>query len=621
MANRERSGKTSTSTGSSAKASSGAKSKPKPKTKAKAAGKTTGSTNKGSSRGTSRMLTSPELVASPATPPGAVKVTFLGGLGEIGRNCACIELDGKMILIDCGLMFPDLEMLGIDLVLPDFTYLRENADKIVGCIATHGHEDHTGGLSFLLRDLSFPIYGSEFTLALARNRIDEAGLSGRTEFIPVRDGERRKIGPFDCEFIPVTHSVPHGFATAIHTPQGVIMHSGDWKLDLTPVDGRLTDLTRMGSIADQHGVRLLLADSTNACEKGHSRSESTVGKVLYDLFHEFEGQRIITTCFASHVHRVQQVADAAIAFDRTIATMGMSMKKNVKVARELGLLDIPESRLRDIADVKDIDPAKLCIISTGSQGEPMSALSLMAANENKFVTLESGDVVIMSSHPIPGNEANVTRVIDGLTRIGVEVVHSGIEDVHATGHAKKEECKTLLSITEPEWFVPVHGEYHHLAAHARLGTQMGVPDGQVLICEDGDQLIIDDERITRYAKAVPAGYLYVDGIVGDVGDGVLRDRRVLAEEGVVVVVVGIDVSTGAIITGPEVITRGWVYAPEAEDLLEQCAEVVRDSIKDALQNDAADIETLQRHIRRAAGRFVAANTKRRPMIVPVIMEA
>jgi ribonuclease J len=611
MPSRERSGKAGVKASAPTAKKSGASKGPKAKTKSKGQGH-------GAGQGSSSAKVA---AATPAPAAGEVLVTFLGGLGEIGRNCACIELDGKIVLIDCGLMFPDIDMLGIDLVLPDFEYLRQNADKIVGCIATHGHEDHTGGLSFLLRDLSFPIYGSEFTLSLARNRIDEAGLADRTEFVVVHDGERVQIGPFDCEFIPVTHSVPHGFATAIHTPQGVILHSGDWKLDLTPVDGRLTDLTRMGSIADQHGIRLLLADSTNACEKGHSRSEMSVGKVLYDLFHEFEGQRIITTCFASHVHRVQQIADAAIAFDRTIATMGLSMKKNVKIARELGLLDIPESRLRDIADVKDVDPSKLCIISTGSQGEPMSALSLMAANENKFVKLDEGDVVIMSSHPIPGNESNVTRVIDGLTRMGVEVVHSGIEDVHATGHAKKEECKTLLSITEPEWFVPVHGEYHHLAAHARLGQQMGVPADQVLVCEDGDQLVIDDAGITHRPKAVPAGYLYVDGIVGDVGDGVLRDRRVLAEEGVVVVVVAVDVSTGAIITGPEVITRGWVYAPEAEDLLDQCAEVVRDSIKDAFQNDATDIETLQRHVRRAAGRFVAANTKRRPMIVPVVMEA
>jgi len=613
MPSRERSAKAGAkapAASATSKKSSGAK---RPKAKSKEKGSRPGQRN--------RPAATSGVVPSPPTPDGAVKVTFLGGLNEIGRNCACVEVDGKILLIDCGLMFPDMDMLGIDLVLPDFEYLRQNADNIVGCICTHGHEDHTGALSFLLRELSFPIFGSALTLGLARNRIEEAGLSSRTEFNVVNDGERRQIGPFDCEFIPVTHSVPHGFATAIRTPQGVIMHSGDWKLDLTPVDGRLTDLTRMGSIADQEGVRLLLADSTNACEKGHSRSESTVGKVLYDLFHEFEGQRIITTCFASHVHRVQQIADAAIAFDRTIATMGLSMKKNVKLARELGLLDIPESRLRDIAEVKDVDPAKLLVISTGSQGEPMSALSLMAANENKFLTLTEGDVVIMSSHPIPGNEANVTKVIDGLTRIGVEVIHSGIEDVHATGHAKKEECKTLLSITEPEWFVPVHGEYHHMAAHARLGRQMGVPEDQVLVCEDGDQLIIDDDGITRYPKAVPAGYLYVDGIVGDVSDGVLRDRRVLAEEGVVVVIVGVDVTSGAIITGPEIITRGWVYAPEAEDLLDQCAEEVRGSIKEAFQNDATDIETLQRHVRRAAGRFVAANTKRRPMIVPVIMEA
>lgn len=550
-----------------------------------------------------------------------VSITFLGGLGEIGRNCACIEVGGKILLLDVGLMFPDLDMLGIDLVLPDFEYLLDNADRIVGCIATHGHEDHVGGLSFLLRELSFPIYGSPLTLALARNRIEEAGLLDRTELIAVRDGERRQIGPFDCEFIPVTHSVPHGFATAFHTPQGIILHSGDWKLDLTPVDGRLTDLARMGALADGDGIRLLLSDSTNAEEKGHSHSESSIGAVLYDLFHEYEGRRIITTCFASHIHRVQQIADAALAFDRTIATMGLSMRKNVRVAREMGLLHIPDRALRDIDDVKGLDPAKLCVISTGSQGEPMSAMSLLAASENKFLQIGVGDVVIMSSHPIPGNEANVSKVIDGLVRLGAEVVHSGINDVHATGHAKQEELKTLLSVTRPEWFVPVHGEYRHLVAHARLGHQMGLDADHVVVCEDGDQVTLTGKGLTRRERAVPAGYLYVDGIMGDVGDGVLRDRRVLAEEGVVVVIVGVDVTTGAIITGPEIITRGWVYAPEAEDLLDQCAEQVREAVKDAFHHGAADIESLQRHVRRAAGRFVNAQTKRRPMIVPVVMEA
>ncbi|MGZ4758631.1 MAG: ribonuclease J, partial [Acidimicrobiales bacterium] len=532
-----------------------------------------------------------------------VKITFLGGLGEIGRNCACIEVDGRIMILDCGLMFPDADMLGIDLVLPDFTYLRENAERIEGCIVTHGHEDHHGGLSFLLRELEFPIYGSALTLGLARNRIEEAGLLGKTSFNVVADGERRKIGPFDVEFIPVTHSVPHGFATAFHTPQGIILHSGDFKIDLTPVDGRMTDLARMGSLSDQFGVRLFLGDSTNACEKGSSRSEKSVGKVLFNLFHESEGKRIITTCFASHIHRVQQIADAAIHYDRVIATMGMSMKKNVRLAREMGLLDIPENRLMDIDDIKDLDPAKVCVISTGSQGEPMSALALMAARENRWLTLGSGDVVIMSSHPIPGNEANVTKVIDGLTRLGVDVVHSGIEDVHATGHAKQEELKTVHSILRPDWFIPVHGEYHHLVAHARVASAMNMPADHVMVCEDGDQLLLTDDGLKPHAR-VPAGYLYVDGIVGDVGNGVLRDRRVLAEEGVVVVVVGVDIDSRLIITGPEVITRGWVYEAEAEGLLDECEAAVADAVKAALSHDAADIESLQRHVRRTAGKFV-----------------
>src|SRR4051794_12359193 len=463
-----------------------------------------------------------------------VKITFLGGLGEIGRNCACIEVDDRIMILDCGLMFPDADMLGIDLVLPDFTWLLENGDRIDGCIVTHGHEDHMGGLSYLLRELTFPIFGSALTLGLARNRIEEAGLLDRTELIPVKDNERRKIGPFDCEFIPVTHSVPHGFATAFHTPQGTILHTGDFKLDLTPVDGRLTDLGVMGAIAQNEGVRLLLSDSTNADEHGHSRSERTVGRVLHDLFLAHSGRRIITACFASHIHRIQQIADAAISFDRVVATLGMSMRKNVRIAREMGLLRIPDSHLRDIEDVEDLPPGKVCVISTGSQGEPMSALSLMAANESRWLKLTPDDTVILSSHPIPGNEMNVSKVIDGLVRIGVEVVHSGLEDVHATGHAKQEELKTLLSITRPDWFTPVHGEYRHLVSHSRLATQMGVAPDHVLVCEDGDSLVLEDKGI-RKGPSVPAGYLYVDGSgIGDVGHGVLRDRRVLAEEGVVV---------------------------------------------------------------------------------------
>jgi ribonuclease J len=549
-----------------------------------------------------------------------LRVTFLGGLGEIGRNCACIEVDGRITLLDVGLMFPDIDMLGVDLVLPDFTYLRENADRVDAAIITHGHEDHMGGLSYLLRELSFPIYGSALTLGLARNRIEEAGLLERTELVPVEDGERRRVGPCEVEFIPVTHSVPNGYATAFHTPQGVILHSGDFKLDLTPVDGRLTDLARIGALASSEGIRLLLADSTNAEEPGHSQSETSVGKVLYNLFHAHEGRRIVIACFASHIHRVQQIADAAVAFGRKIATLGLSMKKNVRLARSMGLLRIPENVLVDIDDVADLPPGEVCVISTGSQGEPMSALSLMATRNNRWLEVGPDDTVILSSHPIPGNEMNVSKVIDGLVRLGAEVVHSGIDDVHASGHGKQEELKTLLSIAQPEWFVPVHGEYRHLVAHARLARSMGLADDRVLVATDGDQLELDDEGL-RVGAQVPAGYLYVDGIVGDVGHGVLRDRRVLAEEGVVVVVVTVDVADGAIVTGPEVITRGWVYAPEAEPLLAECADEVRQAVKEAFAENATDSESLGRVVRRAAGRFVSERTRRRPMIVPVVMEA
>ena len=549
-----------------------------------------------------------------------VRVVFLGGLGEIGRNCMGIEQDGKVLLIDCGLMFPDADMHGIDLVLPDFTWLRENADRIVGCVATHGHEDHVGALHYLLRELSFPIYGSAVTLGLARNRIEEAGLLGKTELITVKDGERRMIGPFDVEFIPVTHSVPHAHAIALHTPQGVILHTGDFKLDLTPVDGRRTDLARIGAIASTEGIRLLMADSTNAEECGHAPSETSVGSVLRQLFVEQAGRRIITASFASHLHRIQQIADAAVASGRVVATMGLSMKKNVRMGRDLGVFTIPDASLVDIDDVDDYPPGKVCIISTGSQGEPMSALALLARGESKWVKAGDTDTVILSSHAIPGNEGNVNRVIDGLLRAGVEVIHSGIADVHATGHAQADELKTYFSITTPEWFVPIHGEYRHMVANTRLAHLMGVPRDHIILCEDGDVVELSDNGLAAVAR-VPAGYLYVDGIVGDVGQGVLRDRRVLAEEGVVVVVVTVDIETGKVLTGPEIITRGWVYAPEAEDLLDEACDRVAEVVERSLAAGVRDVESLERDVRRAAGKFVNERTKRKPMIVPVVMEA
>jgi ribonuclease J len=549
-----------------------------------------------------------------------VRVVFLGGLGEIGRNCACVEVDGSIMLIDCGLMFPDIEMPGVDLVLPDFTYLRDNAERVVGCIATHGHEDHVGGLSFLLRELSFPIYGSRLTLGLARSRIEEAGLLDRTEFIPVVDGERRQIGPFDVEFIPVTHSVPHGFATAFHTPQGVILHSGDWKLDLTPVDGRMTDLARIGALADGPGIRLLLGDSTNAEEKGYTRSESSVGEVLRDLFLDHTGKRIITACFASHLHRIQQIADAAVATGRTIATLGRSMGKNVALGRSMGLLSIPDANLTDIEKIKDYPADKVCVISTGSQGEPLSALALMAAGENKWLKVGPQDAVILSSHAIPGNESAVAKVIDGLMRLGAEVIHTGVADVHVSGHAKQGEIKTLLSLARPEYFIPVHGEFRHLTHHSRLACEMGIPLDHVLLAEDGDVVELTDDGC-EFAGEVPAGYLYVDGIVGDVGRGVLRDRKVLAEEGVIVLVVTVDAKSGEVLTDPEVITRGWVFAPEAEDLLEEARAAVIAGIEGTLDEEGStDFETLKRRARSALGKFVNERTRRRPMIVPVVIE-
>ena len=564
----------------------------------------------------------------------AVRIVFLGGLGEIGRNCAVIEVGGgpsgdgpdrKMLLIDCGLMFPDPDMHGIDLVLPDFTYLRENADRIIAVVATHGHEDHVGALQFLLREMSVPVYGSALTLGLARNRIEEAGLLGKTELHVVADGERVQIGPFDVEFIPVTHSVPHAHAIAVHTPQGVILHTGDFKLDLTPVDGRRTDLARIGELAKtahngRQGIRVLLADSTNSEEAGHAPSETSVGSVLRSLFAESRGRRIITASFASHLHRIQQIADAAIDSGRVVATLGLSIRKNVQLGIDLGIISIPPSKLIDVEDIDRYEPGEVCVISTGSQGEPMSALALLARAENKFVKLSELDTVILSSHAIPGNESNVNRVMDGLLRAGAQVVHSGIRDVHATGHAQADELKTYLSIAQPEWYVPVHGEYRHLVANGALGTLMGVPRDHVLVCEDGDVLVVNDERV-EFAGRVPAGYLYVDGIVGDVGQGVLRDRAVLASEGVVVVVVTVDTQSGKVLVGPEIITRGWVYAPEAEDLLDEACDTIAAAVEKALANGVRDVEALERDVRRAAGRFVSERTRRRPMIVPVVMEA
>ena len=548
-----------------------------------------------------------------------VRVTFLGGLGEIGRNCAAIEIEGKIMLLDCGLMFPDTDMLGIDVVLPDFTFLRERADDIIGCILTHGHEDHVGALSYALREFSFPLIGSEFTLGLARGRIEENGLLKRTELIVVRDNERRQFGPFDCEFLPITHSVPHAFSTVFHTPQGAVVHSGDFKIDLTPVDGRLSDLSRIGAIASNDGIRLLLSDSTNAEEHGHSRSETAVGGVLYDLMHQHIGRRIITACFASHIHRVQQLADAAQAFGRVIIPLGRSMRRNIAMAREMGILNIPDHALADIEQINDYDDGQICVVCTGSQGEPMSALALLGTHDNRWLKVTDNDTVILSSHPIPGNESAVSRVIDNLIRYGAAVVHSGIADVHATGHAKAEELKLFLSVTRPEWFVPVHGEYRHLVAHARLGEVMGVSKDRVLVAEDGDSLILDDDGL-RFGERVPSEYIYVHG-VGDVDHTTLRDRQILGTEGVVAAIVCVDLERRELVSGPEIATRGWVAPEESADLFAGVADRVAKLVRQALNADEVSQRTIEKAVRRGAGSYVGEKTRRRPMIVPVVLQA
>ncbi len=548
-----------------------------------------------------------------------VRLVFLGGLGEIGRNCFCLEVGGRILVVDCGLMFPDADMPGVDLVLPDFTYLRDNADRVEGVVLTHGHEDHVGGLAYLLRDVSAPIFGSALCLGLARNRIEEAGLLGRTELVTVRDGDRIDIGPFDVEFVPIAHSVPHAFATAFRTPAGTILHTGDFKIDLTPFDGRQTDLARLGQIAGE-GVTLLLSDSTNAEKPGFTPSETTVGPVIHDILRDHPDRRVIVAAFSSHLHRVAQVVQAARACGRKVAFVGRSMLQNIALARSLGMLDLPDADVVDIEEVARLAPGSVCVVGTGSQGEPMSALSLMAAQEHKHLKIGPDDVVVISAHAIPGNEHNVARVIDSLHRAGAEVVHEKTAPVHVSGHAAQEELKFMLALVQPQWFVPVHGEFRHLVHHARLAHAVGVPEERVLLCTDGDVVTLDAGELEVARREVPAGYQFVDGVLDDISVGVLRDRKSLAAEGVVVVIVTVDAASGDLVTGPEIVTRGWVHEAEAADLLDEARAEVRAAIARAAADGATDPEAVRRHARRALGRFINARTRRRPAIIPVVLE-
>jgi ribonuclease J len=545
-----------------------------------------------------------------------VTVTFLGGLGEVGRNCTCIEHDGRIAIVDCGVMFPYPTMPGVDAVLPDFTWLRERSDDIEMCIVTHGHEDHIGGIVPLLREFEVPLYGSALTIGVCRSKVEEAELLDRTSFHEVADNERRRIGPFDCEFLAITHSVPMSQAVAFHTPQGVLLHTGDFKLDYTPVDNRLTDLARMGALGSDPGVRLLMADSTNADSPGHSESESTVGETLRRLFREFEGRRIIAACFASHLHRVQQIADAAVDEGRVVFPVGRSMVSNVRLARDLGVLDIPERNLLPVEMLDTVPPERVCVICTGSQGEPFAVLSLLATGEHRELALEPGDAVILSSHPIPGNEFAVFSLIDQLVRAGCEVVHSGQDHVHVTGHAKRDELRTLQTVVKPEYFIPIEGEYRMLARHAQLARDLGLPADRVIVAVDGDQVVLDDRGV-RIGGHVPGGYRYVDGIVEDIGEPLLEERRSLAREGFVAVVVTVD-RRGQLVAGPHVETRGWVH-PDWDHLVEEVEDAVQGAL-DRAHLPASRREDIERTVRRAAGSRVSELTRRRPTIIPIVLQ-
>ncbi len=548
-----------------------------------------------------------------------VTITFLGGLGEIGRNCAAIETEGRIVVLDCGQMFGGDDLPGVDSVLPDLSWLFENADRVEACIATHAHEDHIGALPHLLEHVSLPIYGSPFTLGMIDHKLNEAGLRDKAELRTINDGDRLDVGPFDCEFLPVTHSIPSGNITAFHTPQGVILHSSDFKLDLTPVDGRRTDLSRIGALANDPGIRLMLADSTNADSPGSSRSEREVGRVLSSLVRGEEGRRVIVASFASHIHRLQQIADAAVETGRVMVTLGLSMRRNVKLARDVGLLRIPDASIRDIEDIDDLDPRRLLIVCTGSQGEPRAALTMMANGLSKWIQLDDNDTVVFSSHPIPGNEAAVAAVRNGLARHGARVFHSGQVDVHTSGHGKQQELQTLHSVAVPEWFVPVHGEYAHLVAHAELARGMGMDDDRVVLCEDGDQITLSDEGI-EHLGSIGGDHLYVDGTVGDLGNMVLGERRTLGDNGFVTVVVHVDMERGEILAGPDVVSRGWVEQPALVAHETAVADAVEQDLMTALEDPDIDLERLGQIARRAAGRTVNDRTRRRPMIVPVIRE-
>ncbi len=539
-----------------------------------------------------------------------VAVGFLGGLGEVGRNCAVLEVDGSLAMIDCGLMFPEEDMLGVDLVLPDFSSIVARGDDLACVVITHGHEDHIGALSYLLSELAVPVYGSPLAVELARPRLEDHGIDA--DLRSVAFGEWVEQDPFRFFFARVAHSVPEAAAVAFETPEGVIVHSGDFKLDPTPIDGRPTDLATFAALG-RRGVRLLMGDSTNAERPGFVPSEATVGDAMSAIVAGAEG-RVIIACFASHIHRVQQAVDAVVAGGRRFAFLGRSMLRNTAIAAELGLLRYPVDRVADVGDLSDMPAGDTAIICTGSQGEPYAALSLMAAGAHRSIKLVDGDTVVISATPIPGNETKVSRVINNLLRQGVDVRHGRNATVHVSGHAAQTELKMFLSVLKPAAFVPVHGEYRHLAAHAAIARELGVPD--VVVCEDGDRVVITEGALSVERGALPAGYVYLDGAgLGDVGD-VLRDRRHLADDGVLIVTLGIELSSGDVVFGPDVDSHGVTDDPGPlhADVAARVGDTVRAS------DVPIDPDDVRRRVRNVARRTVRDTLDRTPVVLPVLIE-
>jgi ribonuclease J len=547
------------------------------------------------------------------------RLVFLGGIGEVGRNMACLEMGGRLLVLDVGLSFPSADMPGIDLVLPDMEYVRDRADAVEAVVLTHGHEDHVGALPYLLHDLNrpVPVIATAFTQELLQGKLQEHEVTHLVEPLLAVPGAGMTVGAFSMRFLHVTHSIPDGMAVAVDTPYGTVLHTGDFKIDPTPIDGRPTDLHGLAEEAGR-GVHVLLSDSTNAEEPGHTQSEKSVGPVLREIVGDAPGI-VVVACFSSHIHRIQQVVDAAVGDGRVVAFLGRSMQNSVGAARRLGILRLDDADVIDIAEVEGLDPGRVVIICTGSQGEPYSALSLMAAREHKWVKLAEGDTVVLSSSLIPGNEPAIHRVVDALYRSGADVYHVPADPVHASGHAAQEELRLMLSLVRPRWFVPIHGERRHLQHHARLAEEVGIARDRILICEDGDVLAID-ERVERVDR-VRAGMTFVDGIgIGDVGGQVLRDRRLLAGDGVVVVVVTVDAQTGELVGGPDIVNRGFVHEETSGDILDSGLDVVEAVFAESSAARVTDPSVLQQNIRRVLKKHFYEATQRKPVILPVIME-